>query len=233
MAQTDHAPVETRFAAPPGFPAVPHVKAPAGIEQGVRPAVVGVAQSQDLAAKPGRRQFHFLVRVNAGPVHSWAAQHTKARDAAVGMEVQTNVGGMAWGRQGEAVQMVALQSGHGQQGLPASGSRILAIAEDAGVHGGGHGVVAGEVSGIDFQLVDVTGGAQAHDCTVVSGAAAAAGFPAIHPLAVIIEFVGDESRGRLRQHAFGAGEELVGNRYDLGAQPGGGEIRVGDDGVRH
>src|SRR5471032_3201461 len=77
---------------------------------------------------------------------------------------------------------------------------------------------------IDVHAFDRTWYAQADHGTVIAFEALAARFPAVHPLAIVIEHAFfPHRRGRLEQ-AVGISEPVIGDRDDFGAQTGIGQV---------
>ena len=104
--------------------------------------------------------------------------------------------------------------------MPSPGSAF----DVAGLDAAGRRVVAGEVAGVDVEAANDAGRGEPDDGVVMAGAALAAALPAIHPLAVVVVFVGDEDRRRVGEHAPDLGEEIVGGEQRLGAEAGRGEV---------
>src|SRR5690349_10837788 len=82
------------------------------------------------------------------------------------------------------------------------------------------------MAGVDLEAGDQAGHAEPDHAPVVPGHALAAALPAVHPLAVLVIFAGDEDRLRRIDQPFLVGEEIVGRMDHLGAKPGLGEIDI-------
>ncbi len=95
---------------------------------------------------------------------------------------------------------------------------------NAGFDGNRRRVIADEVAGINVETANAALDAKLDERPVVAGGALAARLPAIHPLAVGVEFARHElSRFRV-EHARGFGKEVVGGSKCLGAEAQVGEI---------
>jgi hypothetical protein len=98
-----------------------------------------------------------------------------------------------------------VQVGVGGEG----GDQVVAGRERGGLERAFGGVVAAEVRGIDDDAADLARQAEADDAPVITGLAAAAGLPAVHPFAAVGVFV-LLPHGRVRaQEVVLLGEELV------------------------
>ncbi len=92
------------------------------------------------------------------------------------------------------------------------------VVADARVDRGLRRKIPGEMTRIDIDAMDDTGHAEANNAVVVTRRAAAAAFPAVHPLAVVVVLVFDENGiGGLDQALLG-GEELVARVRHAGAE---------------
>ena len=80
--------------------------------------------------------------------------------------------------------------------------------------------------GVDLEAGDQPRHAEADHAPIVAGRPLAAALPAVHPLAVLVIFAGDEDRlGGVDQPRL-VGEEIVGRIDHLGPEPGLGEIDI-------
>ena len=77
------------------------------------------------------------------------------------------------------------------------------------VHGGAMLALCARAAQAEFDAGDDAGSTKADEAPVGAAVAPAAGLPSIHPLAVVVELVGNEDRLGVRQHALGGREELV------------------------
>src|SRR3954471_15852155 len=87
-------------------------------------------------------------------------------------------------------------------------------------------IIAGEVPGIDLEAGDDSGHPEADHAPVMARRSLAPALPAVHPLAVLVIFAGNEhGLGRFDQAGL-VGEEIVGRIDHLAPEPGLGEIDV-------
>ncbi len=226
MRQRDDAPVVARLAAAAGFPAVAHVDAAARHQQaGSQPEVL-VVDLDHVGAVLHRGQVEQRGAVRALPVDLRLAIHAQARDAAVRVDVHAQVGVGVGAEHVQIVVAVALQGGGRNDLGPLRGVGRLAVRQVGGVDGRGRREVAGEVAGIDVHALDHARPGQLDDAVVIAAVAAAARFPAVHPLAVVVVLAGNED-GRLGvEHAVLGREEFIGRERGHGAQAGVRQVRI-------
>ena len=137
------------------------------------------------------RQLHQAVRRYGRPIIGRLPVDPQARDPAVGVDVQAKGIGRSRGVERDVVMAVAAKFATGHD-FPPLRVRTGGVARRADVDGSRLRVVAGEMSGVDVQTMENTPGSQLHDAVVVTGLPAAAGFPAVHPFAIVVVLVGDE-----------------------------------------
>ncbi len=132
---------------------------------------------------------------------------------------------------------VTLEHGARNRLAPLGGTRsaIGGIARQGGdVERTRLGVVAGEVRRVHQHPAHDPGHTKTDDGPVVSRLAAAAGLPAIHPLAPIGEALGVPERLPIRNQVLLLGEEVVVGRDDPSAEAGRGQVHQQVvDGVAH
>jgi hypothetical protein len=83
------------------------------------------------------------------------------------------------------------------------------------------------MGGVDVEADDPARAGQLDHRAVMAAVAAALRFPAVHPLAVIVELALDEDRVVILQHPVEGREELVGGPDRARAEAGGGEVDAG------
>ena len=169
------------------------------------------------------------------------AVHAQAGDAPVGVLVEPQVREALLDVHREAVGRVTANCRTGYESCPlhVGGEQLLGrrgARHRSGLDGDGLRVVAAEVGGVDDDAADHAGGAEADERPVVvlvggvrlvgRDAAAAAGLPAVHDLALVPEVLGVEL-GRLGlEQVLALGEELV-----VGGDHARAEAPVGEVGV--
>ncbi len=160
--------------------------------------------------------------------------HAQARDAAVGVLLEPQVRDAPPGGDGEAVGGVPADGRARDERGPGDVVREQLLGgRGAGQLGAldGHvlGVVAAEVGGVDDDAADDARHAQSDQRPVVvpgrrvrgvgGGAAAPAGLPAVHDLALVAEEIGVEAGGFGGEQVLALGEELVVGGDHGGAEP--------------
>src|SRR6056297_3942960 len=221
-AERDDHPVITRFPPPPGFPAIAHVDPAPGREQAHVVAVMGVREAEDAAAVQRRGKVDLTLGI--GTVQFRHAIDPEARDAAVGIDADAQMrpalevlAGMVVMRRG-AERLVA------QDFDPCLVGRRLVACEGAGLDPSGGRVVAGEMGRVDVEADDPSRTSELDDRTVMPAVAPSLGFPAVHPLAVVVELALDEDRVVILQHPVERREELVRGPDRPRAEAGGGKV---------
>src|SRR5439155_10492413 len=88
---------------------------------------------------------------------------------------------------------------------------------------------------IDVDTADAAIGTQSHDAVIVAAVATTPRLPAVHPLAMVVVFVGNEDGRRIGDHALLRRKELVACRDRSGAEPRRSEIGIEarESGVAH
>ncbi len=171
-----------------------------------------------------REQVEGAERGEPGGIRDDLAVHAEAGDAAVGVLAEAQVGVAAAAGDLEGVGRVAAYGGRREDLLPLHvvGEELLrarGALDGGGLYGDALRVVAAEVGGVHDQAADDAGGAEADDGPVVVlggregvvtvRAAAAAGLPAVHDLALVAEALGVEDGAFADQQVLALGEELV------------------------
>ena len=186
-------PSRARTAPPLGLPAVAHVRRRIRHQHVARLAEEAIAGVDDVAAvhRPPRDRSPRRPRGSRVQSGSDLAHHPQPRDAAVGKDVEAQVGdpALAVGRERQrnvffVSPASSLRSSTGCQidvGRRSDPRRRQAAAVDPAMRR----IVAAEERGVDDDRVDDARQAELDDAPVVAGRAAAARFPAVHPLAAI------------------------------------------------
>ena len=113
---------------------------------------------------------------------------------------------------------------HRRQDFRPDGLLDRIVFHRAGHDPAGGRIVAREEGGIDVEALDPTGNRKFDDREIMAEHALAAGLPTIHPLAVIIIFVGDENRRLVLQHPLERRKELVRGVEPLCPEAGGSQV---------
>ena len=208
--ETDDDPVGARTAPALRLPAITHVHAAAGHDQVVARAEEHVVAGDDETAVLRRREVDELRAV--APAHPARARHDVAvhaetRDAAVRVDVEAQMGEPLRDVDLEAVLRIAGELGPredlGPLHVAREERRDVGVPLDARAFDRARlRVVALEVRGVDDEAAHHAGETEADDARVVVGVRArglgvlplAPRLPAVHPLAAVGEFSGDEDR---------------------------------------
>jgi hypothetical protein len=163
--------------------------------------------------------------------------HAEAGHAAVGEDVEAQVGEALVDVDGEEVLRVALQGRLGEQlGPHRLGSEQL-LGRGVGAGDGALDravirVVSAEEGGVHHHPADDAGEAEADEAEVVAGGAAAARLPAVHPFAAVGVLVLEEDRGLRLEQVLLLGEEVVVGPDHGASEALGGEIDELGEGSR-
>lgn len=239
-AEADDGPVDVAPDTGAGrLPAVAHVLAAAGEEEVVLGAKVLVAAGDGDAAVLGGGEVEDGGGIGGEDGHG-VAEEAEARDAAVGVHVEADVGVallllllllLLVQPPAEALRGPALA--HAEDGLPATAAAApgqdlvvgAVVRGEAALDGDVGGVVAAEEGGVDLDAGDgARGDAEADDDPVEGFGVVAARLPAVVPGARVDHLAGGaDGRGR-GQEVGGLGEPLVREAEDAAAQSGGDEV---------
>lgn len=162
----------------------------------------------------------------AAPVAVGHAIEAQAGDTAVRVDVQAQVGPGTFVVYRVVVMAIALQPHRRQHFAPGRAVVRVAFGAEAAIQGSRRRMVAGEEAGVDVDALQHARHTQADHRLVMALEALAAGFPAVHPLAAVVEHAFLPHRFAGLQHAAGGGEPFVADGDHLAAQVRVGEVEV-------
>jgi hypothetical protein len=169
------------------------------------------------------RQIDRQLAIEQRPIDRDPAIGAQPRHAAIGIDVEPQMGPGARVGHGHEMVRVALEAG-GRHDLAPFRALARHAVEPARFDRGGRREIAGEMTGVNIEPDDRARQAELHHAVIVALGALAARFPAIHPLAVLVILAGNKD-GRLGiQHPLLGREEIVGGEDRLRPQPPIGEI---------
>ena len=222
--QLQDRPVMPGLAPPPRLPAITHVHAAPGRSEVLDAAIMLVIGDDAAAAISHRQQVEARPGIDRRPVLVDPAPHAQPRHAAIGEDVQADMrdGVGMLDRHIDAVVAVQREARRdpGPAGIVARDGLRAAAQLDLGTGG----IVAGEMTRVDLEAGDDAGNAEADHAPVVAGPALAAALPAVHPLAVLVVFTGDELGLPRRDQAGPVAEDIVRGVDHLRPQPGLGQV---------
>ena len=172
---------------------------------------MGIVPGNGSAPVFQRRQVDDFPFIDLRPVDGQLAIDTQTRDTAVGMQADAQVGPGLRRFHGKIMLLVRAESMYRQQLAPGRQS-IGFLPAVTGLDRYRGRVVSGEMPGIDLETPNAAGATELQDRPILAAVASAAGFPAVHPLAVVVVLAVDEAGRPGLKHALGRSEEFVADR---------------------
>ena len=177
-----------------------------------------VAAKDGAAAVLDGKEVDYLALVRVCPVRANLAINAESRNTAIRIDVQAQVRARLIVFHQVPVMHVTLEFYRRQQFPPAGGFLGYRRLAHAGVDRSRGWIISREVTRVDVEAAHDSGNAEPNDAMIMSFGALAAGLPAIHPLAVIVEFAFDEHRLLWLDQSLFCRKEFIGREHDPAAE---------------
>ena len=225
-AETDNRPVVAGTAAAARLPPVAHVRRAIRHQHVARLAEEAIAAVDDVGAvRDGGEIDLRAAREERAPVGNRLAEHPQPRNAAIGINIETQMRVAPAIVDREGVLRVAAQLGTIEHGAPDRRIRgqlrfVRPAGRDARVDRAVRWIVSPKERRVHDDRPDDPGEAEPDERPVVPRRAPPARFPAVHPFAAIRVLVGDEDRRLGLQQVLLRCEEIIVRGDDNAAEPG-------------